>query len=39
MEHTAIERLVIYIKQQRLHQFGVEAVVTVKRKKKKNERI
>ena len=39
MERTAIERFLIYIKQQRLHQIGVDAVVTVKRKEQKNERI
>ena len=37
MEQTAIERFLIYIKQQRLHQIGVDAVVTVKRKETKEE--
>ena len=43
MAQTAIERLLIYIKQQRLRQIGVDAVVTIKRKEtkeeQKNERI
>lgn len=39
MEQTAIERFLIYIKQQRLRQIGVDAVVTVKRKEPKNERM
>ena len=43
MEQTAIDRCLIYIKQQRLRQIGVAAVVTVKRKEtkeeQKNERI
>ena len=37
MEQTAIERFLIYIKQQRLRQIGVDAVVTVKRKETKEE--
>ena len=37
MEQTAIERFLIYIKQERLHQIGVDAVVTVKRKETKEE--
>ena len=39
MEQTAIERFLIYIMQQRLRQIGVDAVLTVKRKGPKNERI
>ena len=39
MEQTAIDRFLIYIKQHRLPQIGVDAVLTFKRKKKKNERI
>ena len=39
MEQTAIERFLIYIKQQRLRQIGVDAVLTAKRKEPKNERI
>ena len=43
MEQTAIERFLIYIKQERLRQIGVDAVDTVKRKEtkeeQKNERI
>ena len=39
MEQTAIERFLISIKQQRLRQIGVDAVLTVKRKETKNERI
>ena len=43
MEQTAIERFLIYIKQERLRQIGVDAVVAVKRKEtkeeQKNERI
>ena len=39
MEQTAIDRFLIYIKQQRLHQIGVDAVLTVKRKEPKNERM
>ena len=39
MEQTAIERFLIYIKQQRLRQIGVDAALTVKRKEPKNERI
>ena len=39
MEQTAIDRFLIYIKQQRLRQIGVDAVVTIKRKEPKNERI
>ena len=39
MEQTAIERFLIYIKQQRLRQIGVDAVVKVKRNEPKNERI
>ena len=38
MEQTAIDRFLIYIKQQRLRQIGVDAVVTIKRKEPKNER-
>ena len=37
MEQTAIERFLIYIKQERLRQIGVYAVVTVKRKETKEE--
>ena len=37
MEQTAIERFLIYIKQQRLRQIGVDAVLTVKRKETKEE--
>ena len=39
MEQTAIERFLIYIKQQRLRQIGVDAVLTVKRKEPKKERM
>lgn len=39
MEQTAIERFLIYIKQERLRQIGADAVLTVKRKEPKNERI
>ena len=39
MEQTAIERFLIYIKQERLRQIGVDAVSTVKSKDLKNERI
>lgn len=39
MEQTAIDRFLIYIKQQRLRQIGVDAVLTVKRKEPENERI
>ena len=38
MEQTAIDRFLIYIKQERLRQSGVDAVVTVKRKEPKNAR-
>ena len=37
MEQTAIERFLIYIKQERLRQIGVDAAVTVKRKETKEE--
>ena len=37
MEQTAIERFLIYIKQERLRQIGVDAVLTVKRKETKEE--
>ena len=37
MEQTAIERFLIYIKQERLRQIGVDAVVTVKIKETKEE--
>ena len=37
MEQTAIDRFLIYIKQQRLRQIGVDAVVTIKRKETKEE--
>ena len=37
MEQTASERFLIYIKQERLRQIGVDAVVTVKRKETKEE--
>ena len=37
MEQTAIDRFLIYIKQERLRQIGVDAVVTVKRKETKEE--
>ena len=39
MEQTAIDRFLIDIKQQRLRQICVDAVLTVKRKEPKNERI
>ena len=39
MEQNAIEKLLIYIKQQRWRQIGVDAVLTVKRKEPKDERI
>ena len=39
MEQTAIDRFLIYIKQERLRQIGVDAVLTVKRKEPKNERM
>ena len=39
MEQTAIERFLIYIKQERLHQIGIDAVVTIKRKEPKNDHI
>ena len=39
MEQTAIDRFLIYIKQERLRQIGVDSVLTVKRKEPKNERI
>ena len=39
MEQTAIERFLIYIKQERLRQIGVDAVLTVNSKEPKNERI
>ena len=39
MEQTAIDMFLIYIKQERLRQIGVDAVLTVKRKEPKNERI
>ena len=39
MEEDVFERFLIYIKQQRLRQIGVDAVLTVKRKEPKNERI
>lgn len=39
MEQTAIDRFLIYIMQRRLRQIGVDAVLTVKRKEPKNERI
>ena len=39
MEQTAIERFLIYIKQERLRQIGVDAVVTIKRKEPKNGRM
>ena len=39
MEQTAIDRFLIYIKQERLHQIGVDAVVTIKRKEPKSERM
>ena len=35
MEQTAIDRFLIYIKQERLRQIGVDAVLTVKRKEPK----
>ena len=38
MEQTAIERFLIYIKQERLRQIVIDAVVTIKRKEPKNER-
>ena len=37
MEQTAIDRFLIYIKQERLRQIGVDAVVTIKRKETKEE--
>ena len=39
MEQTAIDRFLIYIKQQRLRQIGVDAVLTVKRQEPKKERM
>ena len=39
MEQTASDRFLIYIKQERLRQIGVDAVVTAKRKEPKNERM
>ena len=39
MDQTASDRFLIYIKQERLRQIGVDAVLTVKRKEPKNERI
>ena len=36
MEQTAIERFLIYIKQQRLRQIGVDAVLAVKHEKEEN---
>ena len=39
MEQTAIDRFLIYIKQQRLRQIGIDAVLTVKRKEQKNDHI
>ena len=39
MEQTAIERFFFFFKQERLRQIGVAAVVTIKRKEPKNERI
>ena len=38
MEQTAIERFLIYIKQERLRQIGVDAVVTLERRGAGNER-
>ena len=38
MEQTAIERFLIYIKQERLRQIVIDAGVTIKRKEPKNER-
>ena len=38
MEQTAIERFLVYIKQERLRQIGVDAVLAGKRKEPKNER-
>ena len=39
MEQTAIERFLIYIKQERLCPIGVDAVVTIKRKEPKNDHV
>lgn len=39
MEQTAIERFLIYIKQERLRHISVDAVVTIKRKEPKNDHI
>ena len=39
MDQPAIERFLIYIKKERLRQIGVDAVVTIKRKEPKNERM
>ena len=39
MEQTAIERFFFFFKKQRWRQIGVDAVVTIKRKGPKNERI
>ena len=39
MEQTAIDRFLTYIRQERLRQIGVDAVVTIKRKEPKNERM
>ena len=36
MEQTTIERFLIYIKQERLSQIGVDAVLTVKHEKKED---
>ena len=36
MEQTAIDRFLIYIKQERLRQIGVDAVLTVKHEKEEN---
>ena len=39
MDQPAIDRFLIYIKQQRLRQIGVDAVLPGTRKEPKNERI
>ena len=36
MEQTAIERFLIYIKQERLRHIGVDTVLTVKHEKKED---
>ena len=38
MEEDVFDRFISYIKEARLRQIGVDAVVTIKRKEPKNER-